>query len=80
MPNQTPQQVADQINKLSKQGASEQQIVDFVATAGYKPDDFNVDLNGSFRPMVAGTGTVTQNYSAAELRESNQFYVILPLS
>lgn len=74
MANQTKQQVADQLNKLTSQGASEQQILNYVNSAGYQPDDFNVDLNGSFRPMVVGTGTVTQNYTAAELAESNAFY------
>ncbi len=80
MANQTRQQVADQLNKLNSQGASEQQIIDYVNSAGYKPDDFNVDLNGSFRPMVVGTGTVTQNYSAAELQESNSYYENLAAS
>lgn len=80
MANQTRQQVAEQLNKLNSQGASEQQIINYVNSAGYKPDDFNVDLNGSFRPMVVGTGTVTQNYSAAELKESNNYYENLAAS
>jgi hypothetical protein len=80
MANQTRQQVADQLNKLNSQGASEQQIVDYVNSAGFKPDDFNVDLSGSFRPMVIGTGTVTQNYTAAEATESQQFYENLAAS
>jgi hypothetical protein len=80
MANQTRQQVADQLNKLNSQGASEQQIVDYVNSAGFKPDDFNVDLSGSFRPMVIGTGTVTQNYTAAEATESQQYYENLAAS
>jgi hypothetical protein len=80
MANQTRQQVADQLNKLNSQGASEQQIIDYVNSAGFKPDDFNVDLSGSFRPMVIGTGTVTQNYTAAEATESQQYYENLAAS
>ena len=70
----TRQEVANELNKLQNGGATEQQIVDYVAATGYKPDDFNVDMNGAFRPLTVGTGTVTQNYSAAELKESNQYY------
>jgi hypothetical protein len=80
MPNQTRQQVADQLNKLTSQGASEQKILDYVATAGYKPDDFNADLNGSFRPMVVGTGTISTNYTETEARESQQYYENLTAS
>jgi len=76
----TRQQVADQLNKLNSQGATEKQILDYVAGAGYVPDDFNADLNGSFSPMVVGTGTSTTNYTAAEARESQQYFENLTAS
>jgi hypothetical protein len=76
----TRQQVADQLNKLNSQGATENQILDYVASAGYVPDDFNADLNGSFRPMVVGTGTSTTNYTAAEAKESQQYFENLAAS
>ena len=76
----TRQQVADQLNKLNSQGATEQQILDYVASAGYVPDDFNADLNGSFRPMVVGTGTSTTNFTAAEAKESQQYFENLAAS
>ncbi len=80
MPTLTKQQVADQLNRLQTQGATDAQLASAVAAAGYTESDFNVDLNGTFRPMVAGTGTVTQNYTAAELAESNQYYQSLASS
>ena len=76
----TRQQVADQLNKLNSQGATEKQILDYVAGAGYVPDDFSADLNGSFRPMVVGTGTSTTNYTAAEAKESQQYFENLAAS
>jgi len=76
----TRQQVADQLNKLNSQGATEKQILDYVASAGYVPDDFNTDLDGSIRPMVVGTGTSTTNYTAAEAKESQQYFENLAAS
>lgn len=75
---QTRQQVANQLNQLQKNGASEQQISDAVAKAGYTESDFNLDLNSNFTPLTAGAGKVAgvdyAKPTLAEQAESDQFY------
>jgi hypothetical protein len=80
MPNQTKQQVAEQLNKLSKQGATEQEIANYVAQTGYTEQDFNIDLNGIFRPFVAKTGATKISPIAEQQRENQQYYENLTAS
>jgi hypothetical protein len=74
----TRQQLAQQLNTLSAQGATENQITNAIAAAGYQDSDFNIDLSGKFTPLTIGQGKVAgQDYtkpSAAEQADSDSFY------
>jgi hypothetical protein len=74
----TRQQLAEQLNKLSAQGATEKQITNAIAAAGYTDSDFNIDLSGKFTPLTIGKGKVAgEDYvkpTAAEQADSNNFY------
>jgi hypothetical protein len=72
MPTQTRQQVADEINRIESQGATEDQILAVIAKAGYKDTDFNVDMDGKTRPTNIGSG-FSGNSSAAELAAVKKF-------
>lgn len=78
MPTVSRQQLADQLNKLTAQGATEQQIVNTIAAAGYNDSDFNIDLNGSFTPLTIGAGKQAgvdyAKPTAAEQADSDNFY------
>ena len=78
MPALTRQQLADQLNTLSAQGASEGQLVNAIAKAGYTDSDFNLDLNGKFTPLTIGAGKVAgvdyAKPTAAEQADSDNFY------
>lgn len=78
MPQPSRQAVANELNKLQQSGASEKQIDDYLAKTGYDPNQFNVDLNGQFRPMEFGSGKVAgvdyDKPTSAETAESNQYY------
>jgi hypothetical protein len=77
----TRQQLSQQLNTLSAQGASETQISNAIAAAGYKDSDFNIDLSGKFTPLTIGQGKVAgEDFikpTAAEQAESNNFYTNL---
>jgi hypothetical protein len=77
----TRQQLAQQLNTLSAQGATETQITNTIAAAGYKDSDFNIDLSGKFTPLTIGQGKAAgENYvkpTAAEQADSDNFYTNL---
>mgnify|MGYP003335775571 FL=1 len=73
------QAVANELNKLQKSGATEQQLSDYVAKSGYTDNDFNTNLNGSFEPLTVSpqskvAGVDYAKPTAAETAESNQYY------
>lgn len=74
MANPTRQQVAEQINQLQSQGASEEQIAAAVTKSGYQLDDFVVSLDGKFEPFVIKSATGVPSSTPQELGQTQQQY------
>lgn len=80
MADLSKEQVASELNTLSQQGATEQQLADFVAKSGYTETDFNIDLGGTFRPMVTDTSPASLPPPTADATQSEQYYESLTSS